>query len=223
MNTKAYKRNKRSTSCAMQLVKRRLPHVEVVVLTAEQDTKGFIPDFLSLRKRVFVDDMGWDIPHGAEFEAEQYDRADSVYVIAHDARFGGVMGGARLLNTARSKETGKFSYMIRDAYLGMLPGIPSMICTNSPPIDEGIWEMTRLVSFGSTQIGAKILQTSDQFLSTQRADKCLFLGSPAFMRMARSMGYTTHALGPIQQNEDGRFLAFSTDVLTDSFGTRITH
>ena len=30
-------------------------------------------DFLALRKQVFVDDLGWDIPHDENVEMDQYD------------------------------------------------------------------------------------------------------------------------------------------------------
>ena len=30
-------------------------------------------DFLALRKKVFVDDLGWDVPHDDTLEMDQYD------------------------------------------------------------------------------------------------------------------------------------------------------
>ncbi|KJS43081.1 MAG: hypothetical protein VR71_11460 [Roseovarius sp. BRH_c41] len=104
--------------------------------------------------------------------------------------------------------------MIRDAYLQRLPGLPSKICDTDPSVDPKVWELTRLVTYPGIQLSERILQATDQFLASVGAEKCLFLGSPGFMRMASRMGYATRQLGTIQHNQDGRFLAFSTNVLT---------
>lgn len=208
------KRRDKEQNTANQTVRHRLPYTQVKVIRPNDDPKKLISEFQRLRKRIFVEDMGWEIPHDDDLETEEYDCAQSVYLIAHDTKFGGVLGGARLLRTTHVSIESATSYMIRDAYLGRLAGIPGTICENEPPQNENIWELTRIISFGQTNLGPKILQAANDFLASQGADECLFLGSPAFMRMARSMGFQAKALGPIHSNEDGRFLAFSCEVFT---------
>lgn len=208
------KRRDKELNAANFTVRRRLPYTKIKTVRPQDDPKGLIGEFHRMRKRVFVEDMGWQVPVDDEFEIEQYDCADTVYLIAHDTKFGGVLGGARLLRTTHVSIDKTTSYMIRDAYLGRLPGIPSTICSKEPPCDKDVWELTRIISFGQTSLGPKILQAANDFLANEDARACLFLGSPAFMRMARSMGFRARVLGPIHSNKDGRFLAFSCDVLT---------
>ncbi|MEO3415910.1 acyl-homoserine-lactone synthase [Roseovarius sp. CAU 1744] len=206
------KRRDKELTTANATVRRRLPYTEVKVVHPNDDPKALIPEFHRLRKRVFVEDMGWQVPFDEDLEIEQYDCAETVYLIAHDTKFGGVLGGARLLKTTHVSADETTSYMIRDAYFGRLPGIPATICRETPPLDDDVWELTRIISFGQTNLGPKILQAANDFLAREGARTCLFLGSPAFMRMARSMGFQARALGPIHSNEDGRYLAFSCDV-----------
>ncbi len=171
-----------------------------------------VNDFLGYRKRVFIDELDWQLNQFEGIEYEQYDTFDAVYVVAH--RGPEVCGGARLRQTDRVNGTGSsmYSYMIRDAHLGMLPGMPTDLCFEEPPQSRKIWELTRLATSQSFQITKSVLHGANRFLRTQTAEHCFFLGSPAFMRMARSMGFAPAPLGPVVSNRDGRFIAFSCPV-----------
>src|SRR5437762_10551857 len=52
------------------------------------------------RKRVFVDMLGWDVPHDEVAERDEFDRADSEYLIF--ARGDDHIASLRLLRTDRS-------------------------------------------------------------------------------------------------------------------------
>ena len=52
------------------------------------------------RKRVFVDWLGWDVPHRDGLEMDAYDDEHAVYLVAVDAT-GGHLGSVRLLETER--------------------------------------------------------------------------------------------------------------------------
>ena len=54
-------------------------------------------DFLALRKQVFVDDLGWDIPHDENVEMDQYDTPIAQYSLV--LKDGKVVGGARGMAT----------------------------------------------------------------------------------------------------------------------------
>ena len=49
-------------------------------------------DFLALRKRFFVDELGWDIPHDDSVEMDQYDNPQAYYSVvlrhANDCKMG---------------------------------------------------------------------------------------------------------------------------------------
>ena len=171
-----------------------------------------VNQFLSLRRSVFVDKLSWplDVWDGLEFE--QYDIVPLTYyimVVEGDR----VLGGGRLLRCDASNGTGtaKYSYMIRDAWCGLID-LPRGLSVNEPTTSPKFWEFTRfLVAEDKPGIAAEILSAMQAFLERQGAHGCLFLGSPAFMRTARRHGFHPKALGPVQHNNDGRFVAFMCD------------
>ena len=57
--------------------------------------------FLGLRKRFFVDQLGWDIPHDDDVEMDQYDNPKAHYSLV--LRDGEVIGGARAMATSSSR------------------------------------------------------------------------------------------------------------------------
>lgn len=188
--------------------------IEVITLPGDLARYHLVAAFLRMRKKVFVDQKAWRLHHAEDIEFEQYDTFDTTYVIAHQD--GQVVGGARLKRTDRSHGWGSvvYSYMIRDAYLGLLPGLPQDLCSNNPPMDDRTWELTRLIADPTLGIVEAILEVANAYLFAVGAGKCLFLGSPAFMRMASRLGWSPMRLGEVVQNESGRFIAFGCDVIT---------
>ncbi|WP_224823440.1 acyl-homoserine-lactone synthase [Cognatishimia sp. MH4019] len=96
--------------------------------------------FLKLRKRFFVDDLGWDIPHDDRVEMDQYDNPSAHYSLV--IRDGRVIGGARAMPT--TAVWGPHSYMLRDAAKGMLADIPGDVM-DADLATPRIWEITRFV------------------------------------------------------------------------------
>lgn len=168
-----------------------------------------VAGFLRLRNEVFIGKLAWELHHAESMEFEQYDRVDAVYVIAHDGDT--VLGGARLLRT--DNRVGIYSYMLRDAYHRLLPGIPPEICETEPPRASSVWELTRLVSSTTGEVAPAVLRAANGYLKSVGASDCLFLGPPAFMRMAKSMAFDPRPLGRLTGNKDGRFLAFSCSII----------
>ncbi|WP_299483398.1 acyl-homoserine-lactone synthase [uncultured Paracoccus sp.] len=186
--------------------------VEAITMPGDIQKYDLVANFLRMRKRVFVDRMAWPLHHAEDVEFEQYDTFDTTYILAHDGEM--VLGGARLRRTDRRSCAGsvRYSYMIRDACLGLLPGMPSNICHDLPPLDEKTWELTRFVAEPKANVAERILEVADSYLFSVGAERCLFLGPPAFMRMASRLGWSPEALGDVVGNTDGRFVAFSCNV-----------
>ena len=192
--------------------------VSVVELPRNVQDLDLVSDFMRLRKRVFVDGLEWPLIHAEGIEFEQYDTLlNPCSVTAHANRR--VLGGARLKPTSAKNGSGQtvYSYMIRDAYLGLLPGMPAALCHQDPPVDPGIWELTRLATVEKPAgIAHALLRSANSYLHKRHATACLFLGPPAFLRMAKRLGWKPEPLGPVVGNSDGRFLAFGCDVLPPS-------
>ncbi len=184
--------------------------VEFLKLPANSGQWYLVMDFLRLRTKVFVDKMNWDLLVDDEIEFEQYDTATvATYIIVH--REGEVLGGARMIrcdSRIGDDQTG-YSYMIRDAYLGRI-ALPPEICDTPPPVDTHTWELTRLISTTNDRSTARlILDSANSFIKRNGGDRCLFLGPPAFMRMAKAYGFDPVPMGKICGNATGRFVAFS--------------
>jgi acyl homoserine lactone synthase len=130
-------------------------------------------DFLRLRKRFFVDGLGWDIPNDGIVEMDQYDTPLSHYALVE--RDGQIIAGARCQPTDTA--WGPYHSMMRDAALGMLEGIPGDLFD---PVMSGptIWEGTRLV-------------VSDEVSSTSERIQCLALVVDGLMRIIGNRGGTT--------------------------------
>jgi len=190
------------------------PEISILRLPQSAAQWDLVVDFLRLRKQVFINKKKWRLVEKDEIEYEQYDTATvATYVIAH--RGNQVLGGARLLrcDTVIGSARHAYSYMIRDAYLGMID-LPSEICSAPPPVHAASWELTRLVSIDDDARTARlILDEANNFIKSVGGTQCLFLGPPGFLRMARSYGYAPEKLGKICGDESGRFLAFSCAVI----------
>ena len=175
---------------------------------------GVIKDYLSLRSTIFTRQKGWQVWLPTNNDLDQYDQHDAVYVIAQDDVTGAVLGGARLLRTDRyGSAANGLSYMIRDACLGRLPGLPRDLCDDVPPQDALTWEVTRFVSDGTKHVPLSLLNAGYSFLRSERARTVLYLGPPSLKRLAAQARQEPVALGPVRGNDDGRFQVFQCNLI----------
>lgn len=93
---------------------------------------------LEHRRRIFVDEMGWDIPCNDDVEFDEYDRPDTSYIVCHEGDE--IFGSIRIAPTMA--KWGAYSSMIGDAINGLLPGIPHDIVDDFRPSAD-IFEATR--------------------------------------------------------------------------------
>ena len=163
-------------------------------------------DFLALRKRVFVDELKWDVPHNDKVEMDQYDTPVAHYsLVLHN---GQVVGGARTMAT--TSVWGQHTYMLRDAYSGKLPHIPRHVMSVEIASPK-VWECTRLVISndlkGSDRIGCLrlIIDGLVDLVLRHGAEEMICLSSLHLMRALRQLGYEVSLLGDTYRNdEDGR-------------------
>lgn len=152
---------------------------------------------LCIRKRMFVDQMGWTIPHTKDAEWDQYDTAKTIYVITHSE--GRCLAASRL-NPCDSV-TAYGSYMIRDAKEGRLAGIPCDLI-ESPPTDQTVWEATRFAAdpeLSPTEREWALAHNARSLSEVARKhgiSELIALMPPAYMRWLRSNGLTATRGGP---------------------------
>ena len=198
-----------------------IPHddFDVSVLSLPQDAAhwNLVFDFLKLRRQVFVEKMKWQLMDADGIEFEQYDVVGAAsYVIAHRGQT--VIAGARLVrcDMVIGVPPNDYSYMIRDAWLGKI-ALPREICDAEPPRDSRSWELSRLVSDARSPIVARaVLDIANDYIAMLGGERCLFLGPPGFLRMARGYGYAPERLGQITGDDSGRFLAFQCAIIDRS-------
>ena len=185
-------------------------------------------DFLALRKRHFVDELGWDIPHDDEVEMDQYDNPTAHYSVV--LRDGVVVGGARTMAT--SAEWGSHRYMLKDALDGKLGDIPPDVMPRNIQM-KSVWECTRLVISDDVRTHAErneclslIVQGLAEVAARNGADRMISLSPLALTRALRQLGYDCERIGaPYLNDGDGRryaVLAMPT-AKTRTFTPKATH
>ncbi len=117
-------------------------NVKSTVLSVENMSSfgSLYVDFLKTRRQVFVDDKGWGLPVVDGMEFDQYDTPFSRWIVIHE--HGEILAGVRLLPT--TAKCGIYSYMLRDAQLGLLDQIPPDILLVDAPVKKEIWEASRM-------------------------------------------------------------------------------
>jgi N-acyl-L-homoserine lactone synthetase len=83
------------------------------------------------RHRVFVEKLGWQLDCRDGLELDQFDREDTVYVVAEDT-CANIIGTARLLPTHRP-------YLLGEVFPQLMEGVPV-------PKSSVIWELSRFAA-----------------------------------------------------------------------------
>lgn len=157
-----------------------------------------LPDkiFLELgnyRHKIFVERLGWDLTTNNGQEIDQFDRTDTIYVVAkNDA--GRILGCARLLPTTSP-------YLLSEIFPELLNGLP-------PPSSPDVWELSRFaavdiddpVTKGGAQFSASIsvalLKEAMRRAHALGAKRLLTVTTLAVERLIRRTGINSHRAGP---------------------------
>lgn len=185
-------------------------------------------DYLALRKRFFVDNLGWDIPHDDVHEMDQYDNPSASYSLV--LKDGNVIGGARLMPT--TAKWGAHTYMLRDAVQGKLIDIPPEVL-GQDIVDGELWESTRIVMSDDVRTHAErsmcLSLIMDGMIDTTTENggtRLMGLSTITLMRALRQLGYDAERLGePYVNQGDGRRYAVlgMTAARRTVFVPRATH
>jgi len=167
-------------------------------------------DFLKLRKRFFVDQLGWNIPHDENVEMDQYDNPQAHYALVLDGDE--VVGGARTLPT--TAQWGSHTYMLRDAAQGKLNDIPEDVVMEDV-VRGDLLECTRLVISDRLRTHAArstclslIAEGLIDIGAEQGASRLICLSTTTLLRAVRRLGYEADQVGaPYVNCGDGRTYA----------------
>ncbi|HBZ42692.1 MAG TPA: N-acyl-L-homoserine lactone synthetase [Maritimibacter sp.] len=156
-------------------------------------------NLLRARRQSFIVQNKWDLPEALGMEYDQYDTPASRWVAVH--HFGQVFAGIRL--TPTTARCGIYTYMIRDAQLGLLESIPQDLLYAEAPVDDHIWESSRV--FVAHDTPQKIRRLVHAHLITEMTKAARELGAvrvlgliPAnWPRWARRCGLEAEAAGRV--------------------------
>lgn len=164
----------------------------VVTGTACQLPPGLEVSLAAYRHSVFVEALGWQLPAEGWLERDQFDRDDTVYVVAQGGR-GEVCGCARLLPTTRA-------YLLGDVFPELMNGFPL-------PHDRHVWELSR---FSTMPVGDSLTVSREEarvrfctlfagvveVASAHGASRLITVTALGVERILRSIGIHAHRAGP---------------------------
>jgi acyl homoserine lactone synthase len=166
--------------------------VNIISGATERLPRGLFPKVSSYRYKVFVETLGWELQTQNGAELDQFDRSDTVYVVAQDEH-GLVNGCARLLPT-------NHPYLLGEVFPQLLNGLP-------PPCTPDVWELSRFaaVDFSnqtssalgqfSSPIAIKLLQESIACAATHGAKRLITVSPIGIERLLRRAGFHAHRAG----------------------------
>jgi acyl homoserine lactone synthase len=123
--------------------------VDYIADTSAQLGPEVLDGLARFRYQVFVEMLGWQLNTQEGLELDQFDRPDTVYVIARDDD-GTVTGSARLLPTNKP-------YLLGEVF-------PQLLHGQTVPCSEDVWELSRFASvdfFGSRVTPASQVSSPD--------------------------------------------------------------
>ncbi len=164
---------------------------------SNQLSNTFKNDLFKYRHDIFVEKLGWNLAVNSSYEKDQFDHADTLYVVAKDSS-DNITGCARLLPTTQP-------YLLKDVFPELLNGL-------LPPVSEDIWEISRLTNqlVSKKNIGPSIgnygqiselsfielLKEVIKVAKAQGAKKLISVSPVGIERLLRKAGVNVHRVGP---------------------------
>jgi len=162
--------------------------------TISGTSQDFSPEFAhavaQYRHRIFIERLGWQLPVENGEERDQFDRPDTVYVIARDGA-GAICGCARLLPTTRP-------YLLGDVFPNLMGGAPV-------PQEDGVWELSRfaVASIDAAPSAADAARNTRTLLAAairaaaaHGARRLITVSPLGIERLLHRMGVHAHRAGP---------------------------
>lgn len=163
----------------------------------------------SYRYQLFVETLGWDLDVKDNLELDQFDRPDTLYVIAKD-NDGRIVGTARLLPTTQN-------YLLSEVF-------PELLNGQEPPHSPEVWELSRFAAhdFSGTQphsagelrqvssdLTVALLNTAIEAAKERGAKRLITVSPLAVERLLRQLDVRTSRAGrPVLVNGHRLFAAW---------------
>ena len=166
--------------------------MEFITGTSQNLSEEVFVGLARYRHKVFVETLGWDLATQAGLELDQFDRPDTVYVVAREE--GRYVGVARLLPTVRP-------YLLGEVF-------PQLMGDALPPSSPDVWELSRFAAidfhsnalpgqfWSPTTIG--LLHAVKSCALRHQASRLIAVTTVSVERLLRKTGFLVHRAGPPQ-------------------------
>lgn len=154
--------------------------------TLASDMMGRVARF---RYRVFVEMLGWDLPCSDGLELDQFDREDTVYLVARKGEE--VVGMARLLPTHRP-------YLLGEVFPQLMGSLPV-------PRDPEVWELSRFTAVDleagpvggaarqfSSPVAVNLLRSVLKVAAEHGVQRLITVSPLGIERLLRRAGFLAH-------------------------------
>ncbi|MEO7241585.1 MAG: acyl-homoserine-lactone synthase [Variovorax sp.] len=168
--------------------------MEILAGTSSILSSGVMSGVARYRHKVFIEKLGWELACQEGLEYDQFDRDDTIYVVARSAS-DSVIGIARLLPTSRP-------YLLGDVFPKLMGGLPL-------PNSDSIWELSRFaaVDFDSTAKSSPMAQFSSPLAigllretialaARSGAKRLIAVTHLGVERLLRRAGFVAHRAAP---------------------------
>jgi len=171
------------------------------------ENRPLLQSMFADRKRLFVDLFGWEVPVvGDRYEMDQFDNADTIYLIVADDN-GGHAASIRLFPSTRPH---------------MLNTLFQHLCPFGVPVGDSTWESTRLCL--PQRHGAQRRRILRNMLFSAMVDVALERGierytgviPDPFRKEVLAMGWQAEPLGPAVRIPGGPIGAFLIHIRPDT-------
>jgi acyl-homoserine lactone synthase len=158
------------------------------------------------RKKVFVDRLGWEVPVvDGEFEIDQFDTEDAVYLLAADSA-GVQLGSCRLLPT-----TGP--HLLGDVF--------PHLCERGVPRGEDVWEITRMCTTEAAMaaprpVRQRLMIAMVEFALLYGIKRFTLVSHLAYVSSILASGLDCEPLGLPQQHGDQTLGALAINVTPET-------
>jgi N-acyl-L-homoserine lactone synthetase len=192
--------------------------VEVTTLSFENlhNHGQLFANLFRARHKTFIQNAKWDLPQANGMEFDQYDTPASRWVAVH--AHGEILAGVRL--TPTTHRCGIYSYMIRDAQLGLLETIPQNLLNFTAPVDPNIWESSRVFVSDHVPAGDRLrvqMQLIHEMVVSARqlgASTLLGIIPEHSPRLARRVGLDCVPSGPVMDTGGSRSVCVTISMAT---------
>lgn len=166
--------------------------MEIIVGTRRTLSLDLLDKLASYRYKVFVEHLGWKLNSPVMRELDQFDRPDTVYLIAINSE-GSITGCARLLQTTSP-------YLLGDVF-------PHLLHSHQPPHSEDIWELSRFAAMDfsgrrrditsqfSSPEAVRLLREAIAYAARHGVRRLITVSPVGVKRLLRQSGFPMHPAG----------------------------